>query len=541
LCWVIASINESPGSYPSSGLPGRKVKLTKMTANAKLNLDHVPPEVAERIIQYLDLNTIKNIRLTSKALAGQCLGLHFKSFFKQQKTDLTERSLQRLRVLAAHPELGGPGVVRNLTIVATVYNSSEVQRILSTKQQRVVGSSSSGTILSTSYKRCTEEELSAAQSDLAWLRAQQAEQEALSDESAIDSLASALKLFERLDSIDLDATVIQRPNLTVSTTAGEWHPIWIRASQVYCLSMSAVARSGVAVETVTIYRNTPRCSVPSCDITAHVRKLDADCCLASIKNFALSTSTKIETDFRKIAAAGEQLQGAKSVFHEAFGSTAGLLKADDPEALAEDNFPGIARLLKLMPNLEAIDLHLYRTLNGHPRSYDRIFQAIAEEIRLPSTLEQCFLRGIFTTEQSLLQFLTNHPRINHLDLREICLTSGSWEAIFEYVSAMPNLRRLRLSNLWDNDGMLTNLYPVRKEHFDREADLRNVHPTFFSCVGDSLVHTREFDVHDLKEKGLKFRPRVDGRPRGSLQFMLWMQARDAEYGPPVRHGDAVFK
>ncbi|KAL2013888.1 hypothetical protein VTN00DRAFT_1413 [Thermoascus crustaceus] len=442
-----------------------------MAAEAELNLNHVPPEVVEKIIKYLDLNTIKSLRLTSKVFGERCLGPRFKSFLKQQTTDLTEQSLWSLCTLASHPELGP--AVKNLTIMATVYDASKLERILSTKKRRIV--ESSGPF------------------------ARKEEREALSNESVIDSLASALRLLGRLDSVDLDATVVQGPNVTVSTATGEWHPIWILASQVYCLTMSAVARSGVAVDTVTVYRNTPRCSVPSCDITAHVEKLDAGHLTfagTSIKNLALSISTKVETDFHKITAARERLEGADRAFHEVFGSKAGLLEASNPEALAEENFLGIARLLRLMPKLEAIDLHLYDTLEGDAKAYDQIFKAIAREVHLPS-LEQCFLRGIYASEESMLQFLENHPRINHLDLREMTITSGSWEPIFKYLgSRMTALTRLRLSNLRDENKSLRNLNPVWEEG-SGAADYSSSYP----CGGGLMVHTREFDVDDFK-KGL---------------------------------------
>lgn len=107
-----------------------------MAVKAELNLDRLPPEVVERIIQYVDLDTIKSLRLTSRVLGERCLGPRFKSFLKRQTTDLTKRSLQSLCALASHPTLRP--VVKNLTIMATVYDTFEVQRILCIKKRRVV-------------------------------------------------------------------------------------------------------------------------------------------------------------------------------------------------------------------------------------------------------------------------------------------------------------------------------------------------------------------------------------------------------------------
>lgn len=505
-----------------------------MAVKAELNLDRLPPEVVERIIQYVDLDTIKSLRLTSRVLGERCLGPRFKSFLKRQTTDLTKRSLQSLCALASHPTLRP--VVKNLTIMATVYDTFEVQRILCIKKRRVVKRGLKGQIYQTRYLPCTEQELSTAQSDLAWLRAQQEEREALSDESVIESLASALRLFGRLNSVDLDATVIQGPNVTVWTKEGDWHPIFMRASQVYCLTMSAVARSGVAVDTLTVYRNTPRCSVPSCDITAHVEKLDADQLAvagASIKNLALSISMRIETDIGKIAAARELRE---RLFHSELGFQSSLLGTSDPETLAEENFPGIARLLRFIPNLETIDLHLYDTLGGIPEVCDRIFKAIAQETRLPA-LEQCCLRGIYASTESMLQFLENHPRIKHLDLRQVTLTSGSWEPIFEYLgsSRMPALTRLYLSGLYQNVSnypWLVNLKPVWEEGSDGgKDDYQRLRLTTFLCLGGSrFVHTREFDADEIK-RGLEIQPVIDRHLLGA-PYYRWEFSRREEYGPP---------
>ena len=133
------------------------------------------------------------------------------------------------------------------------------------------------------------------------------------------------------------------------------------------------------------------------------------------------------------------------------GSTAGQFSAENAEAAAEENFPGIARMLSKMVALDSFDLHMLNAMKGPATGYEKIFVAIADEVKLPLT--QVFLRGLPATEDSLLKFIGNHPKIKHLDIREMHLKSGKWIRIIQRLFQMPALLRLSLSNLWDEDGI----------------------------------------------------------------------------------------
>lgn len=161
------------------------------------------------------------------------------------------------------------------------------------------------------------------------------------------------------------------------------------------------------------------------------------------------------------------------------------------------------------------------------RRFKSFLKQQTTDFHLPS-LEQCYLRGIYASEESMLQFLENHPRINQLDLREMTLTSGSWEPIFKHLgSRMPALTRLRLSSLRDENESLRNLNSVWEEG-SGAADYSSSYP----CGGGlRMVHTREFDADDLK-KGLEFKPCTPGRALGSPQLRRWLMSRQAEYCPP---------
>lgn len=464
-----------------------------MVAQGKeTNLENLPLLATETIVQCLDLAAIKSLRLSCKALSERCMGPHFKSFFCDRRTDLTKESLESLRALASHPKLGH--AVKNLTVMAVMYDPSKLNEILSSRTRRVV--ETAGPIRSVTYERCTEEEINKAKSDLEWLQAQRnAEQ---SDASVIESLVSAMRLFGKLDSIHLAAGIVQTREAIELPPAGDWYETWTRAFQVYCLTMTAAARSGIAVDTLTVYRDTLCCSVQACRITAHMASLEEPDRLSfarnTIKNFALSVSPEITSDF-------------------------------DSETLAGHDGYGIKNLLELMPNLETLDLHLYRPRKGKTTHNERVMEEVAQEVHLPR-LKRCSLNGIFPTEETMLQFLKKYPQINHLTLREVNLVSGSWTPIFEYLSCgMPALTFLRLSNLWTN-GNLINLKPVWCEN-----SLEIPETSWYMCEDGIMVHTHDFDAEDLK-RGLEFRPGPDGTYMGSPQLMYWMTQRRAGYGPP---------
>jgi hypothetical protein len=207
--------------------------------------------------------------------------------------------------------------------MARVFVTSELDRLIKTKRRRVV--EVTGVFTHISEPACTEAELDRAAADLEWIHSQQSYQKQQTMVESVDSLAAVLSLYGTLDTIDVDACVSNRPNKRISTAeAGEWHPVFIRASEVYRITTSAIAKSHLSLKTFSIYRNTPRCSVPSVNITTQMMELDSSTDFAStvssLENLALSFSTRVETDFSKIEAARERLQGADRAYHNAMVS-----------------------------------------------------------------------------------------------------------------------------------------------------------------------------------------------------------------------------
>lgn len=525
-----------------------------------MNWTTLPLEILETILTYLDLDDIKALRLASRLLAGKCVGPRFLGFIQQPTLDLSQHNVCSLYALACNPELGK--TIHTLTFVATGFDSSELEETL--KEGKRIVRESNGPFVTMEKVPCSPEHLSAIQSQVDWLAEQRNARNSEQWDDMISVLAAALKRFGNLAAIQLDGAIIRGGGQRESTENGAWHPLWIRASQVFYLVISAVGRSGVSVKRLDAYRNTPRCSLPSGDITLHVSALSPEQLKtlgASLESLELSMSTEVEKNPEKIKTDIDALEGHAKAIHELFGSSTGHLSKDDPRAWPASPSLGIVSLLKTARNLRRLDLHFRHALEqGCLDSYDEIFGAIAHDVQLP-LLEECSLSGFLSTGEALLLFLEKHPQLRQFTLRECRLTAGSFTPVFTHLGqSMPELESLHLSNLFgkhaqslkyqqDDSGSVQHIEEGDGERENKgeqeQYGLVNLCPVWdtdeltsrprrlvgFVCFGGYHVHTRNFNREELK-KGLIFRPKPRGRPLGSFERMWWYNYRNAVYGAP---------
>lgn len=505
--------------------------MTSTAIYSKLCLDGLPTELVDKIAEDLDLDSIRNLRLACKALHDRSYGPRFRSYFETQQTDLSVKSLERLCQIARHSRLGS--AVQSLVVLAVVYDTSEIDHLLETGRRRVFEQQG---VFSITTEPTATEELDEAKKNREQLCALMQEQQAvIRNESGFQLLADALRSLGKLAILEVEAAVVQEPGKygTASSTC-EWHRVWVRATQVYRTVTLAIAGSGIAVDALHFYKSSRKCSVPTWDVNEHMPALEsAGFAQAAkhIKSISLSVSTKVETDYRKIADARANLSEVDRAYFEAdMGSDAGLLSEDDLSVVAEGNFPGVARLLKPMSNLERLELHLYKTLRGGTASYSKVFSCIADDVVLPS-LRHVILRGLDCEEASMLAFLHTHDTILTLEMREIHFVSGSWASIFAHLCTMPSLQEVTLQNIWGPNRM-TSLAPRSppREVGDREWSTKS---HSFPCLGGgSMVHTRTFSRAEMEKEKFEFAKRPNGRQLGSPDFHRWITSRRAEYGPP---------
>lgn len=206
---------------------------------------------------------------------------------------------------------------------------------------------------------------------------------------------------------------------------------------------------------------------------------------------------------------------------------AARIASSETRARADENFPGVAQFLLQTPNLEALDLYLYNTLEGAPWAYCSLFNHISETVHLPK-LRRLTLRGIWAKMNSLLLFLRTHPDLTRIDLREVHVSGGTWGPILKHLQSMPNLTELHLENLWSGSEHLLNLQPKDPVFDDENRVLGHYFPT----RRGTMVHTRDISVEELRS-GLEFvKSRGSSRGKGSRHLMKWILQRKEDYGPP---------
>jgi hypothetical protein len=513
-----------------------------------MNWATLPPEVFEIILAYLDLDTIKALRLTDRNLAEKCLGPQFLGAIQQPICDVSSQNLRSLRALSCNPVLSK--MIRSLTFVATSLDFSELEKNVESGEYTVV-KLNNGPMFEKTTMPYSPEALSNAKSDLRWLREQQSTRINDSSSEIIELLQLSLRAFDQLFSIRLDGALILGPTQREPTGKGAWHPLWMRASHVFSLVITAIVQSGAAVKKLDVYRSTPRCCIPSGHITTYASVLSPEQLgrlSENLESLELSMSAEIKND-SDIARPDEDSNSEYKTVPK------GHLSCEDPRAVLADETPGITSLLKSASALRELNLSFRNSLeNGKLDSYDRIIGSIAQETIFPM-LERCELSGFMAKEESILLFLQKHPNLRSFTLHECNLTTGSWPPVFSHLEQeMLRLENLSLSNLYGKHTQDLNYLrrvadpnsndEQEEEGGEQEVDgMVNLQPiwdsarpprwTTFSYFRGRLTHTRSFNREELK-KGLVFWPiiRTRGRSKGCPDSMRWGITRRALYGPP---------
>lgn len=465
---------------------GNSISIARMRV-IKNGFSSPPVIVVDTIIEHLDLESIKSLRLTNRAWGYLCLGPYFKSFFRHQVTNLTVESLQSLLALSRHPILSR--AIKKLTIIAEVYDPSLTKRVL--RMRRCEDRARVPRLVA---RDCSQDELNQAKLDLKWLEAQSSASQLANEDNTANSLAAVLNRIGQLDTIALEATATTAPRPDTFRAQGDWQIIWAKASQIYKITMLALAQSNIVLHHLTIYCETIRCAVPCNEITANMDDLDT-------RKWSLSTGHSI----RCLAL--------------------DLSMRTDSNPVLTDGLDGVARLLQNMPNLGSLVLSLRRTVRGNASSYHRLFDTIAGIVHLP-LLNKLTLLGMYTTSSALLQFLQNHRGVEELHLEKVNLTSGSWRPLLQHFQEMPSLTRLILSRI-ALAGETLNLRPVP----DNAARSSLCDPDYYCCIRGVFVHRREFDAFAIRH-GFHFNQEYQGAPSNSPAFTAFLVYDYEMYGLP---------
>ncbi|KAH6886746.1 hypothetical protein B0T10DRAFT_549720 [Thelonectria olida] len=469
---------------------------------------NLPRELIEQILRNLSLECIKNLRMVNRRMSVLLLGPCFYSFFGHKSTNFTPSSLSSIEALMKHDVFGSH--VRHVRIIAETFAIASAENTLATGLYHPAESTLTNRYgdkfvvqLDRPMSKGTEEQFRKLTADLEWMKAHDeayglASRTEEEEEEVVNRLAQIFRWEEHspLDTIELDARFVDGPGLFSRPVArhivySDQQQLWARASQVYRLAMTALARSGVAIPNLRIYTNTTGCSVPSYDVTVGLPGLlDAGLARSSaiIKDLAFSFSTRMDHGWerltqvygQKVAAVEKRRQRLQ--WHEIWDEIDwhdmhGIIATDEgadyntddsdwesdaecdmsisaekgseirgrygdtmPQSLCRDNFPGISLLLQHMPNLQKLDLHMYQTLeyeayDGGSRLhyYGAVFKHIVDAGLQFRQLKTLILRSLCINADDLLTFMGRHSGIENLELHNAMLDGrpahSSWSNV----------------------------------------------------------------------------------------------------------------
>ncbi|GLA28384.1 hypothetical protein M752DRAFT_300541 [Aspergillus phoenicis ATCC 13157] len=517
----------------------------------------LPTELFEALLSYLDVDSIKTLRLTSGKIAKRCLGPRFLACIQQPVLDVSSENLRSLIALGRNPDIRKK--VNSLTFLATIMDISGLEKNIEDGYYIVEKFNGPG------FRRVevdySPKELSDAKDDLIWLKKQKEAKENESPSELVGLLGHALKAFGELNAIHLDGAVIRGRKERRSLKHGEWVSLWTRAAQVFSWVITALPQSQASVKRLDLYQSNRQCgleaaTINSLNLTHDLAELEVP--LKGLQSLEMSISGDVQDalDYRKRR---EEEDEEEDTSREENDQASPRKKARKSK---EEDYHGIPSLpsffLKSAPSLRKLEFSFRHT--GPPGSklfehkYDWIMDSIAHEAQF-SMLEECAFAGLPARSDSILLFLQKSLSIRSLTIHECHLSSGSWTPIFAHLEkSMPELQSLDLSNLWGKH--MQNMKYVQAHVRDSNDNIReeaeddwqegdgmvilrpiwdsNPIPrrTRYMSTKGIVVHTRSFTREEIK-KGLIFRPLNNGpgRPKASPEHWSWRRKRIVLYGP----------
>ena len=356
------------------------------------SLESCPDNLIESIVELLNLDDIRNLRLTSKTLARKSSQYHLKKYFRTKHIDLTLNDLRRLVLGLQARELRS--LVTNFTnlhLTGIVYETD------------------------TTFNGGNTPDINALT-------------------EAFDELASHCQ-DGTLSSLTLRVVVIKKDGERITPVKFDgnryhrWKPIWQCSTKTLNTVACAFAASELKIKSLDIFTDSDMqlCAI-ACDQlnTIHWASPGLADSLTTLNSLSIRLSARV-TEF-------EQDYEPRSFTRKRARNQAQLRAEVDDES----NFPGLSRLLSLCSNLKSFEVIYSRTQTSEAAGNtafkaEKILQYIVRNKKLP-ILECCKLRGIFAKEEDLLDFL-KRTKASEVSLECVNLRWGSFRSIFDYCTA----------------------------------------------------------------------------------------------------------
>lgn len=215
-------------------------------------LRKLPNELYDQVLAHLDLLSIKSLRLASPVHAAKCLSPAFLAYYSQQETDLTPASLQRLREITIHPDLGP--AVKRLTVVAVFHDPGGLLvRIRRLRDRRPwIGIGDAG-------RASLNMELLDNIGQLYKVMSSRHEQQGQFSDDIVGSLSHILENLGSVDVLRLTTRVLQPvADITQDTRTSRgvnWNCLWVDCQRLLKIVTSAMDRSRADVAALSVFND----------------------------------------------------------------------------------------------------------------------------------------------------------------------------------------------------------------------------------------------------------------------------------------------
>lgn len=494
-------------------------------------MDRLPAELASMIAVDLDISSVAALRQTSR-FNSRLFTPILLQLLKNQNTDLSITGLQRLQNLAASPLLSG--AVTTLTLTCLYYHYDLCNRGMHLCAPQCPTIRDPQAVCLCKLRR-------------EWIMDQRSDQELSTGEEMFDVLVFALRNFNNLRHINLEASVVLDVNVRKApeqVPAMHWRELWTNAIHSYRILVLSIASAGICLDSLSIYQSTRKCSIPTHEVFepslfSDDQRVNFAKFATNLKSLSISLATTTLPVRPRPTAFGVSGDSVRLSPYERFDISRGTnLHADDSRVDSLAELCDVARLLHMMPNLESLQIHLCTTVNGilSPRYYQHFLKVLFSDHWQFPKLSHLVLRGLKTSEDDLYEILARHAfQLRTLGLENMTLVSGSWTPVFSLLSRNARLlEKLRLSALWspESHGNRMNL-----AHAHRVFNSKGLCSPSDNGDADNVEYAWyvwEIDGEEVRRSdGIHFRPMMGrfGDPVGTNGKTSWYGQHCADYGP----------
>ncbi|KAF7554101.1 hypothetical protein G7Z17_g3194 [Cylindrodendrum hubeiense] len=410
-----------------------------------LGLQSCPEDVVECIVQLLDLDDVRNLRLSSRTLAVKSSHHSFKDYFQSKHVDMTASALDKFAQGTQAGDLRS--LAQELHLIGIAPEAGDRK------------------LTASNYGNHEEEERNTTQ-----------EINLLSQ--AFDGLAKYAK-GGNLPSLTLRVAVVRNDQervLPVDTKLrAKSQGVWQSTTRTFDTALRALAMSKLQIKSLNIFNDSDlqQCSL-SCEKLDMVDWSDDGLVksLSTLKSLSISVCTRVvihkdndendddaddsdeDDDDDSDDDDDEDSEDDDDDEDENEGGRGITRAAVETQAEEEDEsgFSGLAGLLSLCTQLDDFELHYLAVRRPRSGRLDRsgsqrILQHAIEQKRLP-TVKRCRIRGVTANEVDLLSFI-KRTRVSELSLATMHLHTGTFGSIINYcTSEAADLTKLYFNSLF---------------------------------------------------------------------------------------------